>query len=89
MRFLMRIELPAEGVAVGDPDFENALTKVYLAAGAQSAYSDTVDGRRTDLVVVEIEDVRELTPRAKLVFDFLKVRPIFLPETDTKDHFGF
>lgn len=89
MRFLMRIELPAESAAVGDPDFENALTRVYLAAGARSAYSDTVDGRRTDLIVIEIENVGELTPKAKLVFDFLKVRPIFLPETGTKDHFGF
>jgi hypothetical protein len=90
MRLIMQIAFPTkeENSVVGMPDFENAVTRVYLAAGAQSAYSDIVDGRRTDVIVVEIDDLGELTPKAKLVFDFLKVRPTFLPEAVAKDHFG-
>jgi len=92
MRFLIKIELPAESEnpVAGKPDFENDLTHLYLALGAQSAYSDTdAAGRRTDAIVVEIDDVRELKPKAKMIFDLLKVRPTFLPETTIKDHFGF
>jgi hypothetical protein len=92
MRFLIKIEIPteSENPAAGKPDFENDLTRLYLALGAQSAYSDTdATGRRSDAIVVEIDDVRELKPKAKLIFDFLKVRPTFLPETANKDHFGF
>ena len=90
MRLIMQIAVPTkeENPVVGMPDFENALTRVYLAAGAQSAYSDIVDGRRIDIIVVEVDDLGQLTPTAKLVFDFLKVRPTFLPETAAKDHFG-
>ncbi|HVW73120.1 MAG TPA: hypothetical protein VHC39_05750 [Rhizomicrobium sp.] len=91
MRFLMRIELPTqqEKPAIGSPGFEDQLTRVYLAAGARSAYSNCVDGRRTDVIVIEVEDIRELTPRAKLIFEFLNVRPTILPETGNADHFGF
>ncbi len=92
MRSLMQIEHPAEGEnpVVRKPDFENDLTRLYLAVGARSAYSKiNSDGRRVDAIVVEIDDVHELKPKAKLIFDFLKVRPMFLPETATKDHFGF
>lgn len=90
MRLIMRIELPTkeENPIIGIANFENELTRVYLAAGAQSAYSDMVDGRRTDVIVLEIENLRELAPKAKLVFDFLKVRPSFLPETGAGDQFG-
>lgn len=92
MRFLIKIELPteSENPVAGNPDFENDLTRLYLALGAQSAYSDTdAAGRRIDAIVVEIGDASELKPKAKMIFDFLKVRPTFLPETTTKDHFGF
>lgn len=91
MRFLFHIELPTEqeNSGIGTPGFENQLTRVYLAAGARSAYSNCVAGRRTDIIVVEIDDVCELTPRAKTIFEFLNVRPTILPETDAKDSFGF
>ena len=92
MRFLIKIELPTEveNPVVRKPNFENDLTRLYLTVGAQSAYSKIdSDGRRVDVIVVEIDDVRELKTRAKLIFDFLEVRPTFLPETATKDQFGF
>lgn len=91
MRFLFHIELPTvqENPDIGGPDFESQLTRIYLAAGAQSAYSSSTDGRRIDVIVVEIDDVRELTPRAKTIFEFLNVRPTILPETNAKDSFGF
>jgi hypothetical protein len=92
MRFMIQIELPAEyeNPVVRKPNFENDLTRLYLTVGARSAYSKiNSDGRRVDAIVVDIDEVHQLKAKAKLIFDFLNVRPTFLPETATKDHFGF
>ena len=92
MRFLIKIDIPSQGkcAGVGAPDFENELTRLYLAVGAQSAYTRISDkGTRTDAIVVEISDVRELEPTAKMIFGLLNVRPVFMLETARKDDFGF
>jgi hypothetical protein len=92
MRFLITIDIPPTATCP-EPDgldFENELTRLYLAVGAQSAYTRFGEsGGRTDGIVVEISDVRELQPKAKMIFEFLNVRPRFMLETTKNDDFGF
>ena len=92
MRFVIKIDIPATTpcAVANKSDFENELTRLYLAVGAQSAYTRiNEDGSRTDAVVVEISDARELEPKAKMIFELLNVRPKFMLETNNKGDFGF
>lgn len=94
MRFLIKIDIPPANMtncrATEGPDFENELTRLYLAVGALSAYTRiNEDGSRTDAVVVEISHAQELNPKAKMIFELLNVRPRFMLETDKKGAFGF
>jgi hypothetical protein len=94
MRFLIKMDIRMSKMTrcreADGSDLENELTRLYLAVGALSAYTRiNEDGSRTDAVVVEISDARELKPKAKMIFELLNVRPRFMLETDKKDAFGF
>ena len=90
MRFLMKIAIPtaAENAAVNDPKFNEELRKVFLKLGAEATYSSTFEGRRFDYVLVDLNDVTQITAAAEPVFRFLKVKPEFLPEVAPKPYYG-
>ena len=90
MRLLMKIAIPtaAENAVVSDPKFNEELRALFLKLGAEATYSNTLDGRRFDYVLVDLEDVTQITAVAEPVFRFLKVKPEFLPEVAPKPYYG-
>jgi len=90
MRFLMKIAIPtaAENPAVGEPQFNEKLRSFFLKLGAEATYSNMLDGRRFDYVLVDIPDVTQITAVAEPVFRFLKVKPEFLPEVAPQPYYG-
>jgi len=90
MRFLMKVPLPtpSENLAIGEKDFDRKLRNLFTEVGALTTYSTLQDGRRIEWAVVDIHDPAMITPTAKFIFDFLKVKPEFLPEATPKPYFG-
>jgi hypothetical protein len=90
MRFLMKIAIPTttENAAVSNPKFNEELRALFLKLGAQATYSNTLDGRRFDYVLVDLDDVTQITAVAEPVFRFLKVKPEFLPEVTPQPYYG-
>ena len=90
MRLLMKIAIPtaAENAAVSDPKFNEKLRSLFLKLGAEATYSNTLDGRRFDYVLVDLDDVTQMTAVAEPVFRFLKVKPEFLPEVAPQPYYG-
>jgi hypothetical protein len=90
MRFLMKIAIPAaaDNAVVSDPQFSEKLRSLFLKLGAEATYSNTLHGRRFEYVLVNVPDVTQITAVAKPVFDFLKVKPEFLPEVAPKPYYG-
>jgi hypothetical protein len=85
----MKIPIPtaAENPAVAEPQFQDRLRALFSGIGAQATYSSSVDGRRIEYVLVDI-DVEQITATAEPVFHFLGVRPEFLPEVVPKPYYG-
>jgi hypothetical protein len=90
MRFLMKIAIPtaAENAVVSDPQFNEKLRSLFLKLGAEATYSNTLDGRRFEYVLVDVPDVAQITAAAEPVFRFLKVKPEFLPEVAPPPYYG-
>jgi hypothetical protein len=90
MRLLMKIAIPtvAENAVAGYPKFNEELRALFLALGAKATYSNTLDGRRCDYVLVDLDDVTQIPEVAEPVFRFLKVKPEFLPEVTPKSYYG-
>jgi hypothetical protein len=90
MRFLMKITLPpsTENALVDDPEFREKLRSVFMRIGAQATYSNLIDGRRIEYVLVDIEDLSRIADKAEPVFRFLGVKPEFLPEVVPKPYYG-
>jgi len=86
MRFLMKISIP-ETAAAGGPQFEERLKSLFSSIGALASYSNTVEGRRLDYVLVDIEPAR-ITATAEPVFRLLGVKPEFLPEVVPQPYYG-
>jgi len=61
MRLLMKIAIPtaAENAVVRDPKFNEELRALFLKLGAEATYSNTLDGRRFDYVLVDLDDVTQ------------------------------
>jgi hypothetical protein len=89
MRFLMKIPVPtpAENAVAADPEFDEKLRRLFSSIGALATYSNIVDGRRIDYVLVDVE-LSLLTARAETVFRFLGVKPEFLPEVVPQPYYG-
>jgi hypothetical protein len=89
MRFLMKITIPslAENAIVGDPEFEAKLRALFLSFGALATYSNSIDGRRLDYVLVDLVPAR-ITATAESVFRFLGTKPEFLPEVVPQPYYG-
>jgi hypothetical protein len=89
MRLLMKIPIPtpAENAVVGDPQFEQKIGALFLSIGALATYSNCIEGRRLEYVLVDIEPAR-ITATAEPVFRFLGVKPEFLPEVIPKPYYG-
>ena len=89
MRFLMKIPIPAltENAIVGEPQFEERLKALFSSIGALAAYSNSVEGRRIEYVLVDIAPAR-ITATAEPVFRFLGVKPEFLPEVVPQPYYG-
>jgi hypothetical protein len=90
MRLLMKVVLPtaAENPIVVDPQFPEKLRSILLGVGAEATYSNLVDGRRIEYVLIDIEDVSRLTSIAEPVFRLLGAKPEFLPEVVPKTYYG-
>jgi hypothetical protein len=90
MRLLMKIPLPtaAENPEVNKPGFESELRDLFLSLGAEGRYSNTLDGRRIEYVLVNLKDMSLLAAVAEPVFRLLKVKPEFLPEVVPKPYYG-
>jgi hypothetical protein len=90
MRLLMKIAIPtaAENAVVRDPKFNEELRAIFLKLGAEATYSTTLDGRRFDYVLVDLDDVTQIAAVAEPIFRFLKVKPEFLPEVAPKPYYG-
>ncbi len=90
MRLLMKIPMPTaeENPAVNKPDFEPKLRDLFLSLGAEGRYSQTLEGRRHEYVLVNLKDISQLTAVAEPVFRLLKVKPEFLPEVVPKPYYG-
>jgi hypothetical protein len=89
MRFLLKIPVPteAENPAAGQKDFDAKLRNLFTEVGALSTYSTQHEGRRIEWVIVDVGDLALITPMAKFIFGFLKVKPEFVPELTPKPYF--
>jgi hypothetical protein len=90
MRLLMKIAIPTatENAVVSDPKFNEALRALFLKLGAEATYSNMLNGQRIEYVLVNLDDVTQITAVAEPVFRFLKVKPEFLPEVAPKPYYG-
>ena len=87
MRFLMKIEMPteAENAVVGEPGFNDKMCELLGQINAESASFSFVDGRRVDLIIVNVADFTELPTLAEPFYRWLKVRAEFLPQMNAED----
>jgi hypothetical protein len=91
MRLVIQVDFSTAGddLALGEIDFENDLTRLYLGVGAQKVWSKQIATGRVDFVLCELGGPSEITPIAKRIYDNVRVRPVFLPEKQTNSLFGF
>jgi hypothetical protein len=87
MRVLMKINMPteAENPVIGGPGFNDKMRDILGQINAESASFALVDGRRVDLIIVNVADVTELPKLAEPFFRWLNVRAEFLPQMDARD----
>jgi hypothetical protein len=69
----MKITMPtaAENPMVNAPDFETRLGDLFSSLGAEGRYSNNLDGRRLEYVLVDLKDLSQLTNVAEPVFRLL------------------
>lgn len=86
MRFLMKIPIP-EDVTADNLQFEENLKLLISSIGALATYSNTIEGRRLEYVLVDIAPA-QITATAEPVFRLLGVKPEFLPEIVPQPYYG-
>jgi hypothetical protein len=82
MRFMMKVPIPTatENPAVADPGFNDRLRGLFVELGAQKLYTRTVEDRRFEYALFDIEDLSRIHAIARPVSLWLGVKPEFLPE---------
>jgi hypothetical protein len=92
MRLVMQIDFSTSVAAMselGRTTFENDLTRLYLALDAKGVWSRGKPGARIDFVLCEDVAPRDLTSMAKQVYETALVRPVFFPQQQSDQLFGF
>ena len=86
MRLMMKIPIPAadENPVVANPQFANQLKSLLVELGALKVYSQTIESRRIEYVIFEIEDPSRIFSIARPVHLWLKVKPEFMPDAISK-----
>jgi hypothetical protein len=82
MRFLVKVEMPTvqENPVIAEKDFDKQMEALLVKIGAEKAYYRAIAGKRVDYIIINIGDIRRIPEIGDAIYQWLKVKPEFLPE---------